>query len=148
MTSVLDELSLDDSMVKKSDIERRVEDWRARLDRLYSTVEEWLPEWATVDRSSTVRMNEELMRRYGVSPVDLSILNIYDGDQGRAKLVPRGLWIIGANGRIDLYVGESHYIVVDRSENFMPPDWRIASASERRSLRPLSKQSFIEALGS
>ena len=45
---------------------RRIDDWEARVKRLYATVCERLPECWTIRAGAPVRMHEELMRRFGV----------------------------------------------------------------------------------
>ena len=83
-------------------------------------------------------MHEELMKEYGVPSTAVPILVITDRGKQIAKIVPRGLWIIGLNGRLDLYSGSGHFIVLDRAPNFSPPDWHIAPAEKRRELQPMA----------
>jgi len=49
-----------------------------------------------------------------------------------AKFAPRGLWIIGGNGRVDLKQDGRHYLIVGMAESFETPDWQAAPAEARR----------------
>jgi hypothetical protein len=87
-------------------------------------------------------MHEELMRKFDVPAQDLPVLEL-SSDGGRsAHLEPRGLWIVGANGRLDLFVGPQHYVIIDAAENFQAPQWQIAPFSDRRQLKPLDSNTF------
>ncbi len=58
------------------------------------------------------RNTEEQVQRANLSESQipsLDILRILDlNDRTRALIIPRGLWIIGANGRLDLRVHNLH----------------------------------------
>ncbi len=135
-----------DRRVTRQHVEQRVSDWASRIDALYKQIESWLPAGWRADRCGTVRMHEELMQKFDVPPRDLPTLNLTrNGGHGR-RIEPRGLWIIGANGRLDFSGGNDHYVIVDMAENFAQPLWHIARLSERTNLQPLSKDNFVEAL--
>ena len=63
------------------------------------------------------------MRAANIAARMLPSLTLVAEDQRRTILEPRGLWIIGANGRLDLASGVTRYITVDVAENFTPPKW-------------------------
>ena len=67
----------------KADVERRVEDWLQRLERLYRGIAQWADErgWS-VDRAQTVEIHEELMRRFAVPARRQPVLRIEDGHSG------------------------------------------------------------------
>jgi len=127
-------------------IERRVKDWVNRIDHLYSQLEKWLPTGWTSDRSSTTHMDEELMRRVGVDPRELPVLRLFHNSELAGRVEPRGLWIIGANGRLDFFRGPNHFLIVDTAENFDPPKWRMAPLADRSRMVPLDRQTFMNAL--
>jgi hypothetical protein len=54
--------------------------------------------------------------------------------------------VIGANGRADLYCGNKHFIVVDRSERFEPPNWQISDFNDRREIVKLDEKKLTEIL--
>lgn len=146
MPSVLQELAGEDVSLDFTHVLQRVADWKARLDSLYNDVTSWFPELQH-DRRDFVEMNEEIMREYGVAPVSLPILRFLDGKDELARFVPRGLWIIGANGRVDLFTKRKQYLIVDRSEYFSPALWEIAPALQRQQSKPFTKVVLQDTLG-
>lgn len=147
MPNVIQELSSDSGELNGAQVGRRVNDWQSRVSALYDQLCEWLPKHLRTDRQSTVPMHEDLMKKYGVPETELPILNIYNDDRWVAKVVPRGLWIIGANGRLDLFAQNAQWIIVDRAENFETPIWQIAPADSRRKIEPLTHDIWLKAVG-
>jgi hypothetical protein len=90
-------------------------------------------------------MHEPLMQKFNLPARDIPVLELWSGEHS-ARLEPRGLWIIGANGRLDLFAGTRHYMIVDTAENLQPPQWQIAPFSDRRQLTPLNSSTFGAAL--
>ncbi len=132
--------------IDRDHIVRRVEDWVHRVDELYQQIAGWLPAGWTERRIGAVHMHEELMKKFGVPARELSMLQLLHDGKPSAQIEPRGLWIIGANGRLDLFSGPRHYVIIDSAENFEPPDWRIAPLSDRQKLQPLNRNTFVSAL--
>ena len=54
------------------------------------------------EQSRSVIMSEEMMQQFAVPDRDIPVLDILDVDQVIAGFVPRGLWMIGSWGRIDI----------------------------------------------
>jgi hypothetical protein len=127
-------------------IERRVTDWASRIDALYKDIETWLPIGWAAEHSQTNRMHEELMRKFGIPARNLPILTLVHGKEIAARIEPRGLWIIGANGRLDFVRGRHHYVIVDTAESFARPNWHIAPLVSRDKLRPLNRKNFVDLL--
>lgn len=135
--TVLEELTTNE--LTSDHVRKRVDDWSSRIDNLYKTLEEWLPNGWTARRGAAVSMNEELMQYNGVPARDLPTLELlHDGTVG-VKIRPYGLWIIGANGRIDLVKGHDIYLILDHAKTFEPPNWHIAAATERQNSKPFDK---------
>jgi hypothetical protein len=113
-------------------VEERVQDWKNRLHALFQEVCAWAVEkgWR-VDDSGTVGMHEELMQKFDVPATRQPTLRL-DGERGYALFKPRGPWVIGANGRIDLYTSKGTFIIVDLAERGTPPRWTIFRASQSR----------------
>lgn len=130
-----------DSIVDKQDVIsthsliRRIDNWETRIRNLYSLVGEWVEEidgaYTTDDQDSVV-MNEELMRRYGISPRQLPVLSIKKDGELVATIKPYGLWTIGSNGRIDLYSPKLTGFIVDRSEPYSSPIWQLYGSNDKR----------------
>lgn len=148
MSDVLEELADEESGdIDRSHVERRLDDWSDRISRLYTSVEGWLPAGISANRNNSVPVSEELMKKYQVGTRHLPILTMEKNGQWIGKIVPKGLWIIGANGRLDLFVKSSHFILVDRAENFSSPLWMIAPSTNRRlEQKELNSETFLKAL--
>lgn len=143
MSRVLEETTGQD--IDRDHVTRRVDDWVGRINALYDQVIAWLPTGWTAQKTGTIRMHEELMQRFDVPARDLPVLGL-SSERRSARVEPRGLWIIGANGRLDFFVGSQHYVIVDVAENLQPPQWRIAPFSNRQQLQPLDLDTFQAAL--
>lgn len=117
-------------------------DWERRIDDLYIQIEGWLPAGYAAQRHRTKLMHEEMMQKFGIAARRLPILNITRGSVPVATIEPRGLWIIGANGKLDMIVGQKQYIIVDTAENLASPSWIFTPFSNRRERQPLTQQTF------
>jgi hypothetical protein len=140
MPGVLEETT--NQPIDQAHIQRRVKNWLDRIDTLYQQIESWLPPGWTAQKAGNVTMYEELMRKFQIPAQNLPILQLYDHATPAVRIEPRGLWIIGANGRLDLLKGNDHYLIVDAAENFARPDWQIAPLSNRRKLEKFNAQSL------
>ena len=129
MGTVLEDVTSE--TIDAAHIARRVEDWARRVRSLYATIGGWLPEGWQVREGKAVFMHEELMRQFGVGRREMPTLMLAGPEGSTARLEPRGLWIIGGNGRIDLKRDGQRYLIVDMAENFEAPDWRVAPAERR-----------------
>ena len=140
MSDVLEELT-GDTLVR-AHVEARIENWEHRIADLYALVGAWLPAGWTAASHRSVRMLEEPMREVGLPPRDLPVLDLLEGDKIAATIEPRGLWIVGANGRLDFSHGESHYLIMDAADNFEPPRWTVTSMMDRRRRTPFERASL------
>ena len=142
--NVLEELIED--RIDRAYVARRVAEWEGRIKALYADVSAWLPAGWTAVVGGSVPMHEELMRKFDVSEHQLPVLILERDGKKRGRMEPRGLWIIGANGRVDLILTDRHYLIVDRSESFEPPDWRLSNLIDRMHQVPLTRTSLLKAL--
>jgi len=108
--------------------------------------EQWIAESQSaglriVDRHPTL-MYEELMRRFQVSSVEMPTYGIVRDNARLMRVQPKGLWVIGANGRVDLVTKAASLILVDASEPLSGPP-RLAKSMRvaNRSVRRLSTKS-------
>jgi hypothetical protein len=131
-------------------IERRADDWLNRLSQLRSQISAWLmetPDLKTltiVDRPAAT-MSEELMMRFGVPPKQMPVFEIRNDGQRLVRFQPKGLWIIGANGRVDIVSKNAAPILVDHSEPLArPSDWRIYDSRDRARSVPFTRKAFVE----
>jgi hypothetical protein len=120
---------------------RRIADWEQRVTGLYDLLESWLPPEFSASRTRTVSMNEELMKQFKIASRALPVLDLSRGEELCASIIPRGLWIIGANGRFDVRSEKGIFIIIDRSQEFDTPSWHIAALANRR-FKPLTQAVF------
>jgi hypothetical protein len=124
-----------------------VDDWIGRVERLYSDVQVWLNEKADLrfEQTRTVKMSEELMQEFAVTDRELSVLDVLRGEQVVASFVPRGLWLIGSWGRIDVITSDRTWILTanKQPEKF---EWQLVSSDDRRQLRPFDKSTLVEIM--
>lgn len=140
----------DPGSVSREDVLERLRDWRDRVHELYDKIEQELRGTSLrCDRKGKHTSAEELPQRVGLSNADrpeIDILRIVRPDNSNAAvLYPRGLWIIGANGRVDLRItppvgGSETYMLVDQSGPFTgPAQWirvPIGSPFDREAFDP------------
>jgi hypothetical protein len=144
VADVLEEVT--GSEITREHVVHRVDDWEARIGDLFSEIAQWLPPgWATT-RPRTVSMNEPMMRHVGVAARQLPVLQISRDGSDIAQLEPRGLWILGTNGRLDLVGKTGHYLIIDDAEIFGRPDWRIAPLAARTQREKLDRTRLLAAL--
>ncbi len=135
MTTVLDDVT--SKSIDAPYIQRRVDDWIRRLDSLYRELSVALPEgWLT--EAGAVTMHEELMRKFNVPPASVPTLSFVHESGATASLMPRGLWVIGANGRLDLTADRQRYIVLDLADSFTSPRWQVSPAQDRWNREPFT----------
>ena len=144
MPTVLEEIT--ETEITPQHVEQRVNDWGQRIDELYSQIEGWLPAGYSTERRRTVLMNEEMMKKFGIPSRTLPVLEIRCGDFYVAKFEPRALWIVGANGQLDVAIGKNQYIIVDIAKNFDTPSWILSPFSKRRNREPLTQETFRSIL--
>jgi hypothetical protein len=116
----------DPASVSREHVLQRLGDWRDRVHELYDTIERELQGTGfRSNREGKHTSAEELPQKVGITQTEqpkIDILRIVRPDKSNAAILsPRGLWIIGANGRIDLRITPSvgiseTYMLVDLSE--------------------------------
>jgi hypothetical protein len=132
-------------------VTERVDDWLERLTSLRQTFEQWIREsgiagLAIVDRPP-VFMNEELMRRFRITPKAMPVYEILRNGKRLMRIQPKGLWVIGANGRVDLITRSASPILVDNSDSLSSQsDWQLYTGRDRRRSVPLTKEAFLDLL--
>lgn len=141
---VLEELT--EERVDRAYVERRVDGWLAAIEAFHADVVAWLPQGWRGRKSGTVPMHEELMQRFGMPERHLPVLQLERNGDLQGRVEPRGLWIIGANGRIDLILPPRHFLIVNREDSSEPPRWMIASILERREQKPFDRTVLNELL--
>ena len=137
----------------KERLNDRIEDWLRRLDNLRTTLENWLPTGTEqhlhiVDRRP-VHMHEELMQRYGIPAREMPSYEISSGNRPVLRVQPKGLWIIGGNGRVDFITNTESLVVVDMAAPLSEvSDWHVYNTRSKRQGNPLTRELFLECIGS
>src|SRR5229473_2497654 len=113
----------DPKTVTREDVLLRLRDWRGRVHALYDNIEQALQGHGfQFDRESKHTSSEALVQAAGVRREEqpkIDILRIVRPDGTNAAVFhPRGPWVIGANGRIDLRLSPT----IGRSHAFMLMD--------------------------
>ena len=130
MSTVLEDVTSE--TIDAEHIQCRVNDWKERVNQLFTLINDWLPEGWEAKQGPPVVMHEDLMRKHDVGATQIPTLELNDRVGHVAKIVPRGLWIIGTNGRLDLKRQGHHYLIFDMAESFNVPDWQAANAEQRQ----------------
>jgi hypothetical protein len=138
---------LDEDVIDVAHTERLVDDWIERLQALRAQVAGWLavdfPSLRVVDRAP-VPLHQAPMRRSGLAPRDMPAFEVVGVDSRIMRFVPKGLWVIGANGRVDIVSRLAAPVLVDRSEPLAPePDWKLFDLRFGLSGVPWSREGFV-----
>ena len=137
----------DDGIFDRARVVEEVDDWVHRVSAVYEDVRTWLVDRPNLrfDCSRTVIMSEELMQKFAVADREISVLDVFDGDQVVASFVPRGLWLIGAWGRIDIITRDRTRILVAlRKEGKL--EWRLVTPESRQRTEPFDKNALLATI--
>jgi len=114
------------SLMDNQYIEKRINDWEHRVLNLYSEISTWLKAENnySINNTNNVIMDESMMKLFGVPPKKIPTLDIFYDNFLKLTFKPKGLWVLGANGRIDiLSLKNGGLILIDKAENFTTPKW-------------------------
>lgn len=132
--------------IDKQHVVKRVKDWEKRVSELYTTISSWLAgSEYSLRFGPKILMYEELMQQFNVPATNLPTADIYDSTTCILTLKPKGLWIIGANGRIDILSHKTNYLLIDYAEQFRKPDWRIVNSKKNTEIN-LNRRNFLSLL--
>jgi hypothetical protein len=134
--------------IGKDYVHHRVEDWAERISDLYDYVESQASgeQGLRFDRSQHTTMYEELMDKYDYGPKKMPVLDIYRKNKLLATFQPIGLWVIGANGRVDVLTKDGAHILADLSDEGEPPQWMVFSPRSKKGGKPLDENFVREIL--
>lgn len=135
---------------------QRLRDWQQRVHALYDQIQAALGPGFSYDRTGKHRSSEERVQHAGLKSQEVPPIDILIVDQaGRAvaQFLPRGLWMIGANGRLDLVLtpksgNRQVFMLIDHSAPLSGgSDWRIVRPSDRlqqRAFKPEHLRELVE----
>ena len=137
-------LEIEDKVDRKH-IEKRVNDWKKRVSDLYSTIRIWLRETDyTLRQGPKSTMYEELMSQFGMPATEVETADVYKDKTFILTIKPKGLWIIGANGRIDILSTKGSFMLIDQAEQFQTPQWKLLAGDSTEI--ELNKKVFLNLL--
>jgi len=133
--------------VTREHVLARLDNWMRRLNQLYDRVDRWrkeaLPATKSI-REETFQAEEELMRHFAIKAGKVPTYSIINGEK-RLDFIPSALWIIGANGRVNILGKKMHFILVDMSEpDDKQPKWMVVSPDSRIVLEDLDKEKLAD----
>jgi len=119
--------------VSPEHVRRRIENWLDRLETLFSDIAAWAAAqgWTALPQEP-VPMREDLVERAGLLAPDQPSLLLRSPDGAELWVKPKGLWVIGANGRVDFYTPKGGLTLVDTADPFEPPRWILHRLGEGR----------------
>lgn len=123
--------------ISESYLQAKIRNWQSRIDELYQKIRHELSPLGDIEctlEGSTI-MNEELMQKYKISPIETPILKIKKNNKLIATFKPIGLLTIGGNGRIDILTKEGSYILSDLADSYDSSRWEVFHPSNRTNSR-------------
>lgn len=141
------EYNSDGTIFDKSHVSKRVKDWVSRIEALYTTIESSVAKTQNLrtDRSRAISMSEELMQKFSVPDQQLPVLDISNGRDPIVSFIPFGLWIIGANGRINVITHSGTQVLVGRGIEERP-EWGISDVNDRTNIVPFDATVFVKTV--
>jgi len=124
--------------VDKEYIEQCSDGWIKKIENLYSLIKETLENNNEVqcNTNQSMTMHEGLMIEHQVLPKKVPILDLFVKNQLKATFKPIGLWVVGANGRVDILTSQGAYILVDVGEDEITPCWEVFPPKNRKNSVP------------
>ncbi|MGH7199051.1 MAG: hypothetical protein ACREJB_00495 [Planctomycetaceae bacterium] len=127
----------------RQQVQSRVSDWKKRLIQLFREIEEWAkahPEQPEIIHS-TIRQHQEYpLTQFKVPPADLPTLTLRFSNR-EVRFVPHALWVLGANGWVDVVEGTHATTLVDKGgKDGEPSNWQIVVSDPRINMEPFSPE--------
>jgi hypothetical protein len=139
----------DEGGVDAKRVKDRITDWVARLERLYAQLDEWVqrvPD-VRVERDTIQQVIEPLMERFSVPPRDVPTYTVFINKMYRVAFVPSVVWIVGANGRVNVTTNVRQHTLVDAGgENGAPSRWHLVGDDWNKPLIPFNREAFLKLL--
>ena len=133
-----------DPDITEQRVRTRIDDWFRRLEDLMTRIKNWAASrgWS-VEPHTPRPMREDLMERFGLPLREQPSLKLRSPQGGEVWIWPKGLWVIGANGRVDIFSRKGVYVLIDLAEPFQPPQWVLHRLGEGKG-RPFDPEQFAE----
>jgi hypothetical protein len=140
-------MSKDEKKLTEKDIRKSVDDWEQRINDLYTFIENSFNGYIEIEckKDKCMTMYEELMQKFGIEKREIPMLEVYKNRNLIIKFKPIGLWVIGANGRIDILTHLGSYILADISvKKAKKSDWIVYSPDNRQKGEKFTKEFILE----
>jgi len=148
---MLERIDDENNKLSAADLVKRIDDWVKRLGQLRQRVDGWISERPDkdlhADDAPAVPMREYLMQQYNIPERSMPAFRVLKRDKQLALFRPVGLWVIGANGRVDVFTGKAAPILVDSARPFEEPAWKLYMSKSPRDPIEFNKESFYSILG-
>ncbi len=131
-------------------VDIRVADWTARLNKLYGRLDAWMQgvPHATVTRGTIKKVLGPPGKRSLAATYSIPTYSVFVDQKRRISFLPGDLWIVGANGRIDISAPASWHQMADLGgREGAPSDWQLAVDVGAKFLIPFNKTAFRKLLG-
>lgn len=116
----------------------RIDEWQRDLRDLFAEIKGWCDDngFKTELIENSVEMNEYPMKQYHIGPELLPELRVVNpGSGARVDVVPIGLWVIGADGRVDLRTRDGDFSILNRTlRDDRKPRWEVFGPGMRDGL--------------
>jgi hypothetical protein len=136
-----------EGIYERQRVVEEVDDWLRRIEELYTYVQEWLSEKQGLrfEQTRTITMSEEIMQKFAVTDRELAVLDVLREDHVVASFVPRGLWLVGSWGRVDVITKDrtSVLLAIKKADTF---EWFLAMPNDRRSMNSFDKSALLELM--
>jgi hypothetical protein len=109
-------------------VEQRLAQWHQQINTLFVTIGHWAKQSRhDALEGSSIEIDEETITK---------------GIVAKATIVPVGLWVIGANGRVDVLTKKGTAMIVNSSDDPLKPRWLLYS-SHHDDGQPLDADRFL-----
>lgn len=127
-------------------VKKRVDDWEHRVSSLIEQIRNWNIDNIDIRASRNYLMHEGLMKQFNVPMRQILSVNVFQNDILKIAIKPFGLWIMGANGRIDLLTQNGNNVLVDEAQQFDTPKWKLYPLDNKKTGVDFNKNEFIKLL--
>lgn len=138
---------LEVTTMDKEYVVARVKDWKARIKNLFELVSDWCPSNTLAQEGKPVVMHENLMEQFEVKDTLLPTLDLFEAGVFKLSFKPKGLWVLGANGRIDILSTKmGSFFLIDKSESMKSPQWYLISSANPNQHEIWQEDVFLDLL--
>lgn len=140
--------SLEITTMDKDHILKRITDWKKRVSNLYKETKSWIKDRPDllIAIGNPMPMYEGLMQSFKIKPTEIDTADISKGKKYLLSFKPKGLWMIGANGRVDIISRIGSFILIDKADQFETPNWHIYTATDRQNAKPFNQKELFNII--